>query len=162
MQTRRTRRVLPELLALSGWRVRPSPFSTRTHDGRVCSIKTLIFCSVLKRCSCSTDPRTILRCLRLPSAPASRHLNSQTSGPLCRSARITLPFCIDFLSASCALGLILHEGTIQAQILVQARQEYAINLGEGQGGYCFAAEITGKSELGQQCQSNKVTVEIGP
>src|ERR1700687_3090294 len=41
-------------------------------------------------------PTTILRCLRLPSGPGSRHLNSQTSGPPCRSVRIMLPFCMDF------------------------------------------------------------------
>src|SRR5258706_2845883 len=43
-------------------------------------------------------PTTILRCLRLPSGPGSRHLNSQTSGPPCRSVRIMLPFCMVFLS----------------------------------------------------------------
>ena len=44
---------------------------------------------------------TILRCLRLPFGPGSRHLNSQTSRPPCRSVRIMLPFCINLpLSAS--------------------------------------------------------------
>jgi hypothetical protein len=32
----------------------------------------------------------------LPSGPGSRHLNSQTSAPPCRSVRIMLPFCMDF------------------------------------------------------------------
>ena len=43
-------------------------------------------------CQLSTDPRTILRCFRLPSAPISRHLNSQTSGPRRRSARTRFRF----------------------------------------------------------------------
>jgi len=43
-------------------------------------------------------PTAILRCLRLPSGPGSRHLNSQTSGPPCRSVRIVLPFAWIFLS----------------------------------------------------------------
>src|SRR5260370_9311005 len=40
------------------------------------------------------EPTTILRCLRLPSGPDSRHLNSQTSGPFNRLDRVILPFCI--------------------------------------------------------------------
>src|SRR3974390_2773219 len=39
-------------------------------------------------------PITILRCFRLPSGPASRHLKSQTSGPSERLDRVILPFCM--------------------------------------------------------------------
>lgn len=39
-------------------------------------------------------PITILRCFRLPSGPASRHLTSQTSGPFERVDRMILPFCM--------------------------------------------------------------------
>src|ERR1700757_544314 len=44
--------------------------------------------------NCAIEPITILRCFRLPSAPASRHLNSQTSGPRKRVDHVILPFCI--------------------------------------------------------------------
>jgi hypothetical protein len=40
-------------------------------------------------------PITILRCLRLPPGPGSRHLNSQTSGPILRSACMMPPCCIE-------------------------------------------------------------------
>lgn len=53
--------------------------------------------------NCAIEPITILRCFRLPSAPASRHLNSQTSGPRKRVDRVILPFCI----ASPFLPLVL-------------------------------------------------------
>ena len=44
--------------------------------------------------NCAIEPITILRCFRLPSDPASRHRNSQTSGPCERVDRVILPFCI--------------------------------------------------------------------
>ena len=92
--------------------------------------------------NCSTDPRTILRCFLLPSALGSRHLNSQTSGPRCRSARITLPFCMYLLSClwTAFTSLGLHKGTIQAQIVFRRLQKYAISVGgKDARGYCFAA-----------------------
>src|SRR5450631_4059725 len=88
------------------------------------------------------DPRIILRCLRLPSALGSRHLNSQTSGPRCLSARITLPFCMDFLSASgmICLGLVLVAQSGHKLCSKLPRKEM-INVGECARGYRFAAEI---------------------
>src|SRR5215469_13570812 len=44
--------------------------------------------------SWSTEPITILRCVRLPLPANSRQRNSQTAGPLCRSARINYTFSI--------------------------------------------------------------------
>jgi hypothetical protein len=45
--------------------------------------------------------------------PGSRHLNSQTSGPPCRSVRIMLPICMD--SSFCAFNAEIAEQDLQAQ-----------------------------------------------
>jgi len=74
-----------------------------------------------------------------------RHLNSQTSGPRRRSARITLPFA--WISSPFGHGL--PAGTIQAQIVFRQGPEYATNVGEDVRGYCFAeitiANVSGKA-----------------
>jgi MYXO-CTERM domain-containing protein len=49
--------------------------------------------------------------LRLPFGPRSRHLNSQTPRPPCRSVRIMLPFCI--ISSRPQMRKIAHD--LQAQ-----------------------------------------------
>src|SRR5690348_1550184 len=99
--------------------------------------------AVASSTSRSTEPSTILRCVRLPLPASSRQRNSQTAGPLCRSARIKLPFCIDLLSVA---GLLAHIwwSLFEAQSgthCVPGPQEHAINLAEDQRGYCFAAAI---------------------
>jgi hypothetical protein len=49
----------------------------------------------------------LLRCVRLPLPASSRQRNSQTAGPLCRSDRIKLPFCMK--------RLLVHScGSLQA------------------------------------------------
>ena len=75
----------------------------------------------------------------------SRHLNSQTSGPPCRSVRIMLPFCMDFPfcafnARNCRGGLA---GTIQAQIVDEEWQEPQ----RIEQSYCFPAEITSANDV---------------
>src|SRR5262249_13643402 len=79
-----------------------------------------------------------LACFRLPYAPGSRHLNSQTSGPYCRSARIKLPFCMDILSLRSSFDRRHNPSTncVPAGTCTGDRR------GEDARGYCFASEIT--------------------
>ena len=66
------------------------------------------------------EPTTILRCLRLPSGPDSRHLNSQTSGPFNRLDRVILPFCI---VAPFLLLVLCDQNILVGLLLSQIRGE---------------------------------------
>src|SRR5258708_9311426 len=85
-------------------------------------------------------PTPILRCLRLPSGPGSRHLNSQTSGPPYRSVRIMLPFCMDF--PFCACNAEIAEEDLQAQIRHRLSMRNGKNRNESSKIIAFPAEIT--------------------
>jgi len=104
--------------------------------------------------SWSMRPITILRCLRLPSGPGSRHLNSQTFGPILRSACMMLPCCIE--RPFCASQPVHPEnrlvlvGTIQAQIFGHHGRGDPEKLRGEMIGYRFPAEITARTSPGKQ------------
>ena len=100
---------------------------------------------------------TILRCLRLPSGPGSRDLNSQTSGPILRSAWMMLPCCIErpFCAAQ-AVHLenrIVLVGTIQAQIVGHYGRGDPAQLRGEMIGYRFPAEISWRVNFSPNAQT---------
>src|SRR6266851_3673847 len=96
----------------------------------------------------SVVPTTILRCLRLPSGPGSRHLNSQTSGPPCRSVRIMLPFCMDFPFCASNADNCLQD--LQAQFRHRLSMKEWQKPRQIEESYCFPAEITARTSPGKQ------------
>src|SRR5258708_32061900 len=82
------------------------------------------------------EPMTILRCLRLPSGPDSRHLNSQTSGPFNRLDRVILPFCIvsPFL-----LLVLFDQNFLVRRLLWQVRGQPEMQANKTTGRLCRSA-----------------------
>src|SRR5260370_223232 len=82
------------------------------------------------------EPTTILRCLRLPSGPDSRHLNSQTSGPFNRLDRVILPFCI---VAPFLLLVLFDQNFLVGLLLWQIRGEPEMQADKITGRLCRSA-----------------------
>src|ERR1700674_417710 len=82
------------------------------------------------------EPTTILRCLRLPSGPDSRHLNSQTSGPFNRLDRVILPF---WIVAPFLLLVLFDQNFLVWLLLWQIRGEPEMQASKITGRLCPSA-----------------------